>query len=71
MPATTRILGIDPGLRRTGWGVIDTLGTRLMFVACGTVLIPAEGTLAERLPRMARTRRPSRRRSSTSTLPRR
>jgi crossover junction endodeoxyribonuclease RuvC len=32
-----RILGIDPGLRRTGWGVIETCGNRLAFVACGSV----------------------------------
>ena len=32
-----RILGIDPGLRRTGWGVVDVLGNRLIFVACGSV----------------------------------
>ena len=32
-----RILGIDPGLRRTGWGVIDIEGNRLIFVGCGSV----------------------------------
>lgn len=32
-----RILGIDPGLRKTGWGVIDVEGTRVSFVACGSV----------------------------------
>jgi crossover junction endodeoxyribonuclease RuvC len=32
-----RIIGIDPGLRRMGWGVIDQEGSRLSFVACGTV----------------------------------
>ncbi|MBS7545223.1 crossover junction endodeoxyribonuclease RuvC [Ancylobacter oerskovii] len=48
-PAPIRILGLDPGLRRTGWGVIEAAGTRLSFVACGTVLPPEEGTLAERL----------------------
>lgn len=32
-----RIIGIDPGLRRTGWGVIDTDGVKLGFVACGSV----------------------------------
>ncbi|PPD43677.1 MAG: crossover junction endodeoxyribonuclease RuvC [Methylocystis sp.] len=32
-----RILGVDPGLRNTGWGVIDTQGSRLSFVACGRV----------------------------------
>ncbi len=32
-----RILGIDPGLRTTGWGVIEAQGSRLAFVACGCV----------------------------------
>ncbi|HVV92798.1 MAG TPA: crossover junction endodeoxyribonuclease RuvC [Hyphomicrobiales bacterium] len=44
-----RILGIDPGLRRTGWGVIACAGNRLTFLACGTV-VPDEGlALAARL----------------------
>ncbi|HYB05993.1 MAG TPA: crossover junction endodeoxyribonuclease RuvC [Methyloceanibacter sp.] len=33
-----RIIGIDPGLRRTGWGIIDSDGVRLAFVACGSVI---------------------------------
>jgi len=37
MTRPIRILGIDPGLRRTGWGVIDIDGNRLIFVACGSV----------------------------------
>lgn len=32
-----RILGIDPGLRRTGWGVIEVAGNRLGFLGCGSV----------------------------------
>src|SRR5690349_12381983 len=32
-----RILGIDPGLRRTGWGVIESSGNRLSYIACGSV----------------------------------
>src|ERR1700751_4024277 len=35
-----RILGIDPGLRRTGWGVIETEGNRLVFIGCGSVEPP-------------------------------
>ena len=46
---TVRILGIDPGLRRTGWGIIDSLGTRLSFVAAGTVKSDDATSLAERL----------------------
>lgn len=32
-----RVLGIDPGLEKTGWGVIDCEGARLMFVAAGVI----------------------------------
>jgi crossover junction endodeoxyribonuclease RuvC len=49
MNAPTRIIGVDPGLRRCGWGVIETSGNRLTYVASGTVTPPLEGTLAERL----------------------
>jgi len=44
-----RILGIDPGLRRTGWGVITMRGNALAFVAAGTVRAPLNGDLASRL----------------------
>jgi crossover junction endodeoxyribonuclease RuvC len=47
-PGSRRIIGFDPGLRRTGWGVIDVAGSRLSFVACGTVKT-VEGSLAARL----------------------
>lgn len=43
-----RVLGIDPGLRNMGWGVIDVAGSRLSHVANGT-LRSASGPLAERL----------------------
>ena len=44
-----RILGIDPGLRKTGWGVILSEGTKLAFIACGVVESEQKATLAERL----------------------
>jgi crossover junction endodeoxyribonuclease RuvC len=44
-----RILGIDPGLRRTGWGVIECEGNRLGFVACGSVDTDDKAAMAERL----------------------
>ena len=44
-----RIIGIDPGLRRCGWGVIESEGNRLRFVACGTLTPPTQLSLAERL----------------------
>ncbi|RUT34654.1 crossover junction endodeoxyribonuclease RuvC [Arsenicitalea aurantiaca] len=49
MTETTRIIGIDPGLRRCGWGVIESTGNRLAFIACGTVTPPIDLPLAERL----------------------
>jgi crossover junction endodeoxyribonuclease RuvC len=44
-----RIIGIDPGLRRCGWGVIESEGNRLTYVACGTLTPPTDLPLAERL----------------------
>jgi crossover junction endodeoxyribonuclease RuvC len=49
MSGLIRIIGIDPGLRRTGWGVIDSDGVRLVYVASGLVVSDAEQTLAARL----------------------
>ncbi|MCC6947748.1 MAG: crossover junction endodeoxyribonuclease RuvC [Bradyrhizobiaceae bacterium] len=46
---TVRILGLDPGLRRTGWGVIETVGNSLSFVACGSVETSDKAALAARL----------------------
>jgi crossover junction endodeoxyribonuclease RuvC len=37
MASTIRIIGIDPGLRRTGWGLVEAEGNALRFVAAGTV----------------------------------
>lgn len=37
MTAARRLLGLDPGLRATGWGVVDAAGSRLSHVASGTV----------------------------------
>ncbi len=49
MPDIVRILGIDPGLRRTGWGVIDVIGNSLRFVGSGTVTSKADADLCDRL----------------------
>lgn len=46
---TIRIVGIDPGLRRTGWGVIETDGVRLTYIASGIVAVPTDDDLAYRL----------------------
>lgn len=48
-PVPIRILGIDPGLRTTGWGVIEAEGSRLGFVACGVVRSDAGAALGARL----------------------
>jgi crossover junction endodeoxyribonuclease RuvC len=44
-----RILGIDPGLRRTGWGVVEVEGNRLSYVACGSLATDDQAALAVRL----------------------
>ena len=44
-----RIMGIDPGLRRTGWGIVTVAGSRLAFVACGSITSQVSDPLAERL----------------------
>jgi crossover junction endodeoxyribonuclease RuvC len=44
-----RVIGLDPGLRRTGWGVISVEGSRLSFVACGVVKSDERQSLAQRL----------------------
>jgi crossover junction endodeoxyribonuclease RuvC len=49
MRETIRIVGIDPGLRRTGWGIVESLGNSLRFVASGTVRSDDKAALASRL----------------------
>ena len=44
-----RLVGLDPGLRRTGWGVIEASGNRLIHIAHGVVAPRADAPLAERL----------------------
>ncbi|MEM6488090.1 MAG: crossover junction endodeoxyribonuclease RuvC, partial [Pseudomonadota bacterium] len=46
-----RVIGFDPGLQRTGWGVVDVAGSRLTHVANG-VAVSGAGSLAERLCRL-------------------
>ena len=48
-PSGMRLLGIDPGLRATGWGVIDVDGNRLIHVAHGVVASDRAASLATRL----------------------
>src|SRR5262245_66441463 len=49
MSRAIRILGIDPGLRRTGWGIVAIDGNRLGFLACGSLATDDKVSLAERL----------------------
>ena len=46
---TQRLLGIDPGLRRTGWGVIESDGVRLSHIAHGVMTANDKHPLAARL----------------------
>ncbi|MDD9908327.1 MAG: crossover junction endodeoxyribonuclease RuvC [Ahrensia sp.] len=49
MDEPVRIIGIDPGLRNTGWGVVATQGSSLTFMGAGTVRSDAKTDLASRL----------------------
>jgi crossover junction endodeoxyribonuclease RuvC len=49
-----RVLGLDPGLRNTGWGVIEMVDNRLRYVADGVVRSDDKLTLAERLAQLHR-----------------
>lgn len=49
MSETIRIIGIDPGLQRMGWGIIESCGNKLTFVGSGTLRSDAKAALALRL----------------------
>ncbi len=48
-----RLLGLDPGLRNTGWGIVESRGTRLTHIANGVVKSDPKKSLAERLVELA------------------
>lgn len=52
MVGAVRILGLDPGLRNTGWGIIDVQGNRLCYVAHGVVRSDSKDDLAPRLSQL-------------------
>jgi crossover junction endodeoxyribonuclease RuvC len=54
MASMVRIIGIDPGLRRCGWGIIESEGNRLRYVACGTLTPKIDMALADRLAALHR-----------------
>jgi crossover junction endodeoxyribonuclease RuvC len=45
----TRIIGIDPGLQKTGWGIVEKEGSVLRFVDCGLIKTNPKAPLCERL----------------------
>jgi crossover junction endodeoxyribonuclease RuvC len=49
-----RLIGLDPGLQRTGWGVVEAEGTRLRWIASGTLKSDSAGSLATRLAELYR-----------------
>lgn len=49
MSHTARIIGIDPGLVSTGWGIIESKGSSLTFIDCGTIGTNAKDELYARL----------------------
>ena len=53
MPTSLRILGLDPGLRFTGWGLIAVHGNRLSHLDAGRIATPDDRPLAERLAALA------------------
>ncbi len=49
-----RLIGLDPGLTHTGWGVVESRGSRLSFVASGRISTRAGTALATRLDQLYR-----------------
>jgi crossover junction endodeoxyribonuclease RuvC len=54
MGERVRIIGLDPGLRRTGWGVVECEGNRLRHVAHGVIATDAAATTSKRLTQIFR-----------------
>lgn len=52
MTAPIRLIGLDPGLRQTGWGVIEVSGSALTHIANGTVTSAGAEALSDRLMRL-------------------
>jgi crossover junction endodeoxyribonuclease RuvC len=48
-PGLRRIIGVDPGLASSGWGVLDMAGSRLRYIAHGCITTKADRPRAERL----------------------
>ena len=50
-----RILGLDPSLSSTGWGIVDVQGSHLKYIADGFIKTDPKKTLPERLDTLYRT----------------
>lgn len=50
---TTTVIGIDPGSRATGWGIVRLDGRSLVLVGCGVIQLPAKLDLAGRMMTLA------------------
>lgn len=46
---TIRVLGIDPGLVETGWGIVEITGQRLVYIASGAIKPPSQALFSQRL----------------------
>ena len=44
-----RLIGLDPGLRKTGWGIVELNGVSLKYVACGVISTLGSETMPGRL----------------------
>jgi crossover junction endodeoxyribonuclease RuvC len=53
VPALVRILGLDPGTRVCGYGIIDRRGDELAYVECGVITAPEERPMEARLGELA------------------
>ncbi len=53
-PGSVRLLGLDPGLQHTGWGVVECAGSRLRHLGDGVISTAADLPLAERLSQLHR-----------------
>ena len=49
MNQNIRLIGLDPGLRKTGWGIIEFNGISLEYVACGVISTLGTETMSGRL----------------------
>jgi crossover junction endodeoxyribonuclease RuvC len=48
----TVILGIDPGLQHTGWGIISAQNNQISFISCGTIHSNSKDDMAKRLTQL-------------------